>query len=238
MTIYEAGRRRLGGNRAIGRIRHARVIDLTDDVTAVDDAPAEPIPGFRETVRADFAAMAKAKKARYPSLTGLIDILMLPGTWAVLIFRTSVALHRAGLRPFSRILYFANSVLFSVDMIPTAVVGPGLALPHPIGVGMGEVRIGRNVTLMGGVRLGTGAFGDLSRDGWPTIGDNCFLMDGAKLFGPVVVGHDTVVATNSVVVRDLPSNVIAMGNPARVVRHRDASPAGEPVDQAEQLRGE
>lgn len=229
MSLNEASRRRLGRRAAIGRVRHARVIDLTDVDVDSEEAAIDVPPGFREAVRADFAAMAKAKKARYPSLAGLIDILMLPGTWAVLLFRMSVALHRAGLRPFSRILYFANSVLFSVDMIPTAVVGPGLALPHPIGVGMGDVRIGRNVTLMGGVRLGTGAFGDLSRDGWPTIGDNCFLMDGAKLFGPVVVGHDTVVATNSVVVRDLPPNVIAMGNPARVVRHRDASPADDAV---------
>jgi len=198
---------------------------------SVPDTP----PGFREAVRGDFARIAAMKKTRYPSVYGLVDILGLPGTWAVLLFRIAVALHQRGLRPLSRLVYFLNGVLFTVDLIPTAVVQPGLALPHPHGVGMGDVRIGRNVVLMGGVRLGTGALGDKDRDGWPVIGDDCFLLDGAKMFGPVEIGHDTVIGTNSVVTRDLPPNVVAIGNPARVIKHR--IPGGA-VDSELELRSE
>ena len=189
-----------------------------------DEVPSTP-PPFMAAVREDLRRMAEMKRTRYPSAYGLVDILMLPGTWAVLLFRVSVALHHKGLRPFSRLVYFLNSVLFAVDLNPTAVVQPGLCLPHPHGCGFGDVRIGRNVVIMGGVRMGNGATGDRRRDGWPTIGDNCYLLDGAKFFGPVKVGHDTVVSTNSVVVRDLPPNVVAMGHPARVVQHRDARDA-------------
>ena len=185
--------------------------------------PARP-PGFVEAVRGDFANMAALKGCRYPSLAGLVDILGLPGTWAVLLFRVASALHRCGLRPLSRLVYFANCVLFGADLAPTATIQPGLVLPHPVGVAVSPVVVGRNVRLMGGVRLGGGAYDDQSRDGLPTIGDDCYILDGAKLFGPVVVGARTVVGTNAVVVRDLPSDVIAVGNPARVVKHRGAPP--------------
>src|SRR3954469_10187372 len=176
--------------------------------------------GFLASVRGDLASMAELKKARWPSLGGLIDVLMLPGTWAVLLFRVSALLHRAGLRPLSRIVYFANCVLFGADLAPSADVGPGLALPHPVGVAFSPVKIGRHTRLMGGTRLGGGGYDDPTRDGLPTIGDDCFIFDGAKIFGSVVIGDRVVVGTNSVVSRDVPPDVIVLGNPARVVKHR------------------
>ena len=165
--------------------------------------------------------MAELKQVPFPSLRGLVDVLLLPGAWAVLLFRVSSSLHNAGLRPLSRLLYFLNVVLFGVDLAPSAVVGPGLALPHPIGVAFSPVVIGRRVRLMGGVRLGGGGFEEEQRDGFPTICDEAYIFDGAKVFGPVTVGSRTVVGTNSVVSRDLPPNAIALGHPARVVRYRD-----------------
>jgi serine O-acetyltransferase len=183
-------------------------------------------PGFFDLMRADLASMADLKKARWPSLPGLVDILLLPGTWAVLLFRVSGALHRVGLRPFSRLVYFLNCVVFGADLAPSAEVGPGLALPHPVGVAFSAVRIGSRVRVMGGARLGGGGYDDPSRDGLPTIGDDCYIFDGAKVFGSVTIGDRVVVGTNSVVSRDVPSDVIVLGNPARVVKHRDT--ASEP----------
>jgi maltose O-acetyltransferase len=61
------------------------------------------------------------------------------------------------------------------------------------------------------------------REGWEsgapiTIGRNVWL-GGAVLVCPgVTIGDDTVVGAGSVVVRDLPAGVLAVGNPARVVR--------------------
>jgi len=196
------------------------------------DAQAGP-PRFFEAVKGDLATMAVMKEADYPSLGGLVDILALPGTWAVLLFRLAGALHRAGLRPLSRLVYFANCVLFGADLAPTAVVQPGLALPHPVGVAVSPGWIGRNVRLMGGVRIGGGAYDNQHRDGLPTIGDGCFILDGAKLFGPVVVGANTIVGTNAVVTRDLPPNVIAVGHPARVVRQREPEEAGSALPAAD-----
>src|SRR5918994_3405525 len=61
------------------------------------------------------------------------------------------------------------------------------------------------------------------RDGWEygkpiTLGDNVWLGGGAIVCPGVTIGDDTVVGAGAVVTRDLPSRVVAVGNPARVLR--------------------
>lgn len=51
-----------------------------------------------------------------------------------------------------------------------------------------------------------------------TLEDNVWLGAGAIVCPGVTIGQDTVVGAGSVVVRDLPAGVVAVGNPARAVR--------------------
>src|SRR4051794_22928817 len=51
-----------------------------------------------------------------------------------------------------------------------------------------------------------------------TIGDNVWLGGGAIVLPGVTIGANTVVGAGAVVTRELPANVVAVGNPARVVR--------------------
>jgi maltose O-acetyltransferase len=51
-----------------------------------------------------------------------------------------------------------------------------------------------------------------------TIGDNVWLGGGAIVLPGVTIGADTVVGAGAVVTRDVPAGVIAVGNPARVIR--------------------
>jgi maltose O-acetyltransferase len=51
-----------------------------------------------------------------------------------------------------------------------------------------------------------------------TIGDNVWLGGGALVMPGVTIGENTVVGAGAVVTRDLPANVVAVGNPARVAR--------------------
>jgi maltose O-acetyltransferase len=50
------------------------------------------------------------------------------------------------------------------------------------------------------------------------IGDNVWLGGGVIVLSGVTIGGNTVVGAGAVVTRDLPANVVAVGNPARVVR--------------------
>jgi maltose O-acetyltransferase len=61
------------------------------------------------------------------------------------------------------------------------------------------------------------------RDKWEaaepiTIGDNVWLGGGVIVCPGVTIGQDTVVGAGSVVTKDLPAGVLAVGNPARVIR--------------------
>ncbi|HYP75229.1 MAG TPA: sugar O-acetyltransferase [Polyangiaceae bacterium] len=50
------------------------------------------------------------------------------------------------------------------------------------------------------------------------IGSDCWVGGGAIILPGVTIGDRTVVGAGSVVTKDLPSNVIAAGNPCRVIR--------------------
>src|SRR4051812_28739171 len=54
------------------------------------------------------------------------------------------------------------------------------------------------------------------------IGNNVWLGGGVVVCPGVSIGANTVVGAGAVVTRDLPPNVVAVGNPARVVKHLDA----------------
>jgi galactoside O-acetyltransferase len=53
------------------------------------------------------------------------------------------------------------------------------------------------------------------------IGRNVWIAAGVTIIGGVTVGENAVVAAGAVVTRDVPSNTLAAGNPARVVRRID-----------------
>jgi maltose O-acetyltransferase len=83
-----------------------------------------------------------------------------------------------------------------------------------------DVQIGPNVQLLTPTHPLDAA---ARRDRWEaaspiTIGDNVWLGGGVIVCAGVGIGADTVVGAGSVVTRDLPSGVLAMGSPARVVR--------------------
>ncbi|MDT0448471.1 sugar O-acetyltransferase [Streptomyces hesseae] len=89
----------------------------------------------------------------------------------------------------------------------------------PITVGE-DVQIGPNVQLLTPTHE---LDAERRRAGWEralpvTVGDNVWLGGGVIVCPGVTIGENTVVGAGSVVVRDLPAGVLAVGNPARVVR--------------------
>lgn len=53
------------------------------------------------------------------------------------------------------------------------------------------------------------------------IGNNCFIGSGVTILPGVSIGDDTVIGAGSVVTKDIPSSVLAYGNPCRVIRSID-----------------
>ncbi|MET0871100.1 MAG: DapH/DapD/GlmU-related protein, partial [Paeniglutamicibacter terrestris] len=51
-----------------------------------------------------------------------------------------------------------------------------------------------------------------------TIGENVWIGGGATILPGVSIGENSVIGAGSVVTRDVPANVVAVGNPARVMK--------------------
>ncbi len=52
-----------------------------------------------------------------------------------------------------------------------------------------------------------------------TIGDNVWIGGSAVINPGVTIGNNVVIGSGSVVTKDIPDNVVAVGNPARIIRH-------------------
>ena len=50
------------------------------------------------------------------------------------------------------------------------------------------------------------------------IGRNCWIGAGAVILPGVTIGDNTVIGAGSIVTKDIPANVVAVGNPCHVLR--------------------
>ena len=93
--------------------------------------------------------------------------------------------------------------------------------PHPIGIVIASrCTLGKNCTIYQNVTIGAKSH-ELAKKGkkyFPTIGDNVTIYAGACVIGGIKVGNNAIIGANSVVVKDVPPNTIAVGNPARIIK--------------------
>jgi serine O-acetyltransferase len=98
-----------------------------------------------------------------------------------------------------------------------ARIGPGLKLPHPVGIVIGEgVVIGARCTIYQHVTLGGRRLGDWRDGKYPTLGEDVVLFCGAVVLGALEIGDRVTVGANSVVLDSAPADSVAVGAPARV----------------------
>jgi serine O-acetyltransferase len=103
-----------------------------------------------------------------------------------------------------------------IEIHPGATIGKKLFIDHGSGVVIGETaEIGDNCTIYQGVTLG-GTGKDVGKR-HPTLGNNVMVGSGAKVLGPFKVGDNSKIASNAVVLKEVPPNSTAVGIPARVV---------------------
>jgi serine O-acetyltransferase len=161
-----------------------------------------------------------AARERDPSALGVGSVEMLatwPGIQALLAHRVAHALHRAGMPLLPRAIAYVARMLTGIEIHHAATIGQGLFIDHGAGVVIGETAlIGDDVTLYQGVTLGGTGFETGKRH--PTVQDNVTIGSGAKLLGPIEIGHGAKIGANSVVVRDVPPNATVVGVPGHPVR--------------------
>jgi serine O-acetyltransferase len=179
-------------------------------------------------LRRDVAAVHQ----RDPAARGVASLEILaiwPGVQALLSHRVAHALHEAGVPLLPRTIAAAARTVTGIEIHPAADIGSGFFIDHGAGVVIGETaEIGDDVTLYQGVTLGGTGFASGKRH--PTVQDNVTIGSGAKLLGPITIGHGAKIGANSVVIHDVPPNSTVVGNPGHPVRVDGRKPEGPDAD--------
>ena len=159
-----------------------------------------------------------AYQARDPAARSKLEIFLLyPGVHAILFHGVSHWLYRHSLFFLARLNSQIARHITGIEIHPGARIGRRFVIDHGMGIVIGETtEIGDDVLLYHGVTLGGTGKDQGKRH--PTIGNGVMIACGAKVLGPFKVGDGARIASNAVVLSEIPAEATAVGVPARVVR--------------------
>ena len=211
-------------HRVSERLQHA---DISGELIrqAYADALEDQL-SIGDAFRADIVATVD----RDPAADRFIEpVLYFKGFHAVVTHRLAHWLHGKGRKDFAYYLQSRSSSVFQVDINPAARIGRGIFMDHATGVVIGETAVVEDdVSILHSVTLG--GTGKEDGDRHPKIRRGVLIGAGAKILGNIEVGHCSVVAAGSVVVRPVPNNVTVAGVPARVVGKASCSEPSRNMD--------
>ena len=149
-------------------------------------------------------------------------ILTYPGVKAVFFHRIANFFSVAKFDLIARIISQFSRFLTGIEIHPNAKIGKNLFIDHGMGVVIGETsEIENNVTIYQGVTLGGVSIKKGKRH--PTIGNNVIIGAGSKILGPLIIGDNSKIGANSVVINDIPKNSTVVGIPGKVVSQTSSS---------------
>jgi len=167
--------------------------------------------------------MIKSDLYRYGGLTSILQGMRIPG------FRYTYFLRKAShYKKFSIQGLFFRFVLNRLGykygfQIPVKTqIGEGLYIGHFGTIVINEnTIIGKNCNIAHSITIGQTNRGKLK--GSPTIADEVWIGTGAVIVGKITIGSNVLIAPNTYINKDIPSNSIVMGNPAKIIQNFDAT---------------
>ena len=158
---------------------------------------------------------------RDPAARNVFEILTCySGVQAVIIYRFTHLLWKYKLYWLARFISTLARWITGIEIHPGAVIGRRFFIDHGMGVVIGETaEIGDDCMMYHGVTLG----GTQTRDKvkrHPTLKDGVIIGAGAKILGPITLGKNVRVGSNSVVVKSIDDNCTVVGIPGRVLKEK------------------
>ena len=158
--------------------------------------------------------------ARDPAARNVFEVLTCySGVQAVIFYRLTHFLWRYKLYWLARFISTFARWLTGIEIHPGAVIGRRFFIDHGMGVVIGETAIiGDDCMLYHGVTLGGTSWDKVKRH--PTLKNGVVIGAGAKILGPITLGENVRVGSNSVVVKSIDDNETVVGIPGRIVRKK------------------
>ena len=159
---------------------------------------------------------------RDPAARNMFEIITCySGVQAVIIYRLTHLLWGYKLYWLARFISTFARLITGIEIHPGAIIGRRFFIDHGMGVVIGETsEFGDDCMIYHGVTLGGTSWDKEKRH--PTLMDGVIIGAGAKILGPVTLGKNVRVGSNSVVVRSIDDNETVVGIPGRVVRKKSS----------------
>ncbi len=149
-----------------------------------------------------------------------------PGLHALVLHRRASWCRARGLHWLARFVSHLGRFLTGIEIHPGATIGRRVFIDHGMGVVVGETaEIGDDCTIYQGVTLGGTSLAKGAKR-HPTLGRGVIVSANSQVLGGFTVGDGARIGANSVVLKEVPAGVTAVGNPARVL-HKNADAARE-----------
>ena len=173
-----------------------------------------------ERIKEDIASVYNRDPA---ARTNLEILLNYPGLHAIWFQRLSHRLWKRNWKGLARFISTLARWFTGVEIHLGATIGRRFFIDHGMGVVIGETaEIGDDVTVYHSVTLGGTSWNAGQRH--PTLEEGVVVGAGAKILGPIVIGKNARVGSNSVVVKEVPEGATVVGIPGRIVMaNKDAA---------------
>jgi serine O-acetyltransferase len=165
-----------------------------------------------------FYADIRAAQKRDPAAKSFLEIILLyPGIHALICYRIAHFFYKIKLFFLARYLSQVARFFTGIEIHPGAQIGKRFFIDHGLGVVIGETSIiGDDVLLYQGSTLG--GTGIVKGKRHPTIGNNVVIGAGAKVLGNIVIGDNSYIGANAVVIKDVPPNSTVVGIPGKITK--------------------
>lgn len=159
----------------------------------------------------------KAYKRYDPAAKSLAEIFFLyPGPRALFFHRIAHFLYINKIYFIARMIADISRTITGIEIHPGAQIGKRLVIDHGVGCVIGETAIiGDDCIIFHGVTLGGVKFDPIKRH--PTVGNHVLIGTGAKILGPIHIGHRCKIGANAVVTKDVPEGATIVAPKSEVL---------------------
>lgn len=148
------------------------------------------------------------------------------GQLVLFLFRLAQLINRSMI---AKVIFYPYLLLYrywvdwvwGIELPRKLTVGKGLSLYHGHALVLNQgVIMGNNCTLRNSTTIGHKKLADGTFSACPRIGNNVDIGANVCIIGDIEIGDNVAIGAGSVIVKNIPANSIAVGNPARILEKK------------------